>query len=72
MAGRPKGIRCPALIKDAVARAGSQSALALEVRVTRQAVSMWVLGNAWPTREHHAKLVTYVHRLAKEVVHVGR
>lgn len=59
MRGRKKGVVCPKLIRKAIALAGSQSALARAIRITRQTVSTWVTGVSRPSKPCYRKLVKF-------------
>jgi DNA-binding transcriptional regulator YiaG len=48
--GRKNGVVCPGLIQQAIGVAGSQSALARALGMTRQTVSAWVLGKSRPAK----------------------
>lgn len=60
--GRPKGISCPKLIKNGIKKAGNQSNLARAIGATRQSVSLWKHGLAWPSERFYRKLLRFVNR----------
>lgn len=60
--GRPKGVKCPDLLKEAIGHAGNQSRLAAALGVTRQSISNWKSDKMRPSKPSYKKLSRFVAR----------